>query len=144
MSLVFAVSALALPGARTFAQTYPAASPLCVRADQGTLGRRLEANKDQVLGACSKLEAPFAALEVTVTGAETQYAQTASKEAALVLAACPQPVTRAERPTCHTARLTRRAADSSARLTRHDAVVAFVASVEANRIAFWTEVNSLR
>jgi hypothetical protein len=144
ITLISAASAMALPGARTFAQTYPFASALCVKAQAGSLGKKLEASRDQVLSACATLEQPFAGLEATVTGAETQYSQTVANEKALVLAACPQPVTQAERPACRTARLTRRSADSSALLARHDAVVTFVGSIETNRVTFWKTIHSLR
>jgi hypothetical protein len=75
-------------------QTYPFASALCVKAEAGSLGKRLEPSRDQVRSACRTLEQPFAGLEATVTSAEAQYSQTVANEAALVVAACPQPVTR--------------------------------------------------
>jgi hypothetical protein len=144
IALVSAASAMALPGTRTFAQTYPFASALCAKAESASLGKRLEPSRDQVLAACTALEQPFAGLEATVTSAETQYAQTVANERALVVAACPQPVTRAEHPACRTVRLTRRSADSTALLARHDAVVAFISALEANRVTFWTTIHSLR
>jgi hypothetical protein len=144
VTLVLAASAMAQPGARTFAQTYPDASALCLKAQAGTLGKQLEPSRNQLLTACATLQQPYASLTSTVTAAEGQYTQTASGQAALVAAACPQPLTKAEHPNCHTARLTARATDSEARLTRHDAVVSFHASVEANRVAFWATVKSLR
>jgi hypothetical protein len=144
ITLMSAASAMALPGTRTFATTYPFASALCVKAEAGSLAKRLETSRDQVLSACRTLEQPFTGLEATVTSAEAQYSQTVANEAALVLAACPQPVTQAERPACRTARSNRRTADMSALLARHNAVVTFVSSIEANRVTFWTTIHSLR
>jgi hypothetical protein len=144
MALISAASAMALPGTRTFVQTYPFASALCVKAEAGNLGRRLEPSRDQVLSACTTLKLPFAGLEAPVTSAEAQYSQTVANESALVLAACPQPLTQAERPACRTARSNRRSADSSALLARHNAVAAFTSAVEANRVTFWGTVHSLR
>ena len=144
ITLMSAASAMALPGTRTFATTYPFASALCVKAEAGSLAKRLETSRDQVRSACRTLEQPFTGLEATVTSAETQYAQTVANERALVVAACPQPVTRAEHPACRTVRLTRRSADSTALLARHDAVVAFISALEANRVTFWTTIHSLR
>ncbi|MGD0980069.1 MAG: hypothetical protein ABR946_01160 [Solirubrobacteraceae bacterium] len=144
MTLISAASAMALPGTRTFVQTYPFASALCVKAEAGSLGKRLEPSRDPLLNACTTLKLPFAGLEATVTSAEAQYSQTVANESALVLAACPQPLTQAERPACRTARMNRRSADSSALLARHDAVVTFVNAIEANRVTFWSTVHSLR
>lgn len=144
IALGSAAGAMALPGARTFAQTYPVASALCLRAQAANLGKRLEPSRDQVLSACATLEQPFAGFEAIVTNAEAQYAQTFARESALVAAACPQPLTSTERPTCRTARLSRRVADSSALLARHNAVVALIVSVEANRVTFWSTIHALR
>jgi hypothetical protein len=144
ITLMSAASAMALPGTRTFAETYPFASALCVKAEAGTLGKRLEPSRDQVRSACRTLDQPFAGLEATVTNAEAEYSQIVANESALVVAACPQPITTAERPACRTARSNRRNADSTALLARHNAVVAFVGSVEANRVTFWTAIHSLR
>ena len=142
VSLTLTASAFARAGDRTFADTYPVASALCVKAHAGTLGSKLEPNAAAVITACDTLENAFPPLVSTVDGAEATELSTLSAQNAAVATACPKPVT--DPAACRGARETRRSTDAAARLTLVGAVGAFHASVEANRVTFWTTVSTLR
>jgi hypothetical protein len=143
-SLALVASASALPGSRSFDEVYPYASALCVKAQAGTLPRKLEASQAQVQAACATLTNPFAPLTSTVQQAETTYADTVAAEAQKVAAVCPPPRGFAARASCREARLSRRLTDSTALLTRHVAVVTYISALEANRVTFWATIHSLR
>jgi hypothetical protein len=144
-TLTFAVSATAgVPGTLTLAQTYPVATSLCAKATAGTLPPRLQRNRSAVETACTTLADGFTPLVTAVTGAESQYTQTLANASAAVAAACPTPLTAADRPACHGARVQARLTDAQARLTRRDAVETYRNSIEANRLAFWSTIASLR
>jgi hypothetical protein len=142
---LFAASASADAGARSFVQVYPVASGLCAKATAGTLPKGLAPSKQQVLAACTTLQGGYTQLTATVTAAETTFASERASEQAKVQAVCPPSSnTAAGRETCRTTRLTARVAISEALLTRHDAVVTYFTSLEANRVAFWSTIHALR
>lgn len=141
---LFAASASAEAGARSFDQVYPVASALCAKATAGTLPKRLATSTPQVLAACTILQNGFIQLTATVTAAETTYANERAGERARIEAVCPPTRTRASREVCRTTRITARIANAESLLTRHDAVVAYVTSLEANRVAFWSTIHGLR
>lgn len=144
-ALTLAVSATAgVPGTLTLAQTYPVATSLCAKATAGTLPPRLEQNRGAVESVCTTLANGFTHLVTAVTGVESQYTQTLANESAAVAAACPTPLTAADRPACHAARVQAQLTDAQARLTRRDVVETYRNGVEANRLAFWSTIASLR
>jgi hypothetical protein len=144
-TLAFAASAMALAGTKTFAQTYPHASTLCAKASAGTLNKKLEASKTEVLHACTTLQDPFVGLQTTVTAAESQYAATRAAEKALAKSVCDvRPKTAESRAACDRARAQKLTVDANALLTRHDAVHLYFSTLETNRIAFWSTIHSLR
>ena len=139
VSLTVPGSALARAGDRSFADTYPVASALCVRAaaHPATLGRKLEPNASAVMAACQKLNDPFLGLVSTVDTAEATLLNTISAQKLLVASACPRPVPTSEKAACQAARAT-------ARSTEQAAVTAFHTAIEANRTTFWSKISSLR
>jgi len=98
VSLTVPGSALARAGDRSFADTYPVASALCLRAaaQPATLGRRLEPNAAKVVAACQTLDNPFLSLVSTVDAAEATLLNTISAQKLLVATACPRPVPASE------------------------------------------------
>ena len=142
--LVLAASgtAFARAGARTFADTYPVASALCVKAHDNTLPAGLTANHDKVVLACNTLQNDFGPLVTTVDSAEAAYLTTVAAQRALVATACAKPVK--DETACHAARDTAHSTDAAALATRKAAVDAFQAQIEANRTAFWTTIQGLR
>ena len=142
VSLTVTGSAMARAGDRTLAQTYPAATALCLRAHAGTLPPRLALHRAAVIEACNTLDNAFAPLVSTVDAAEATFLNTVAAQKALVAAACPRPVV--DKVACDNARATARSTDSAALSTRQGAVMAFHTAVEANRNTFWTTIQGLR
>ena len=142
LPLAFAGSASARAGDLTFAETYPVASALCVKAHDSALPASLAASRSQVIAACDTLYNGFGPLVSTVDAAESAYLNTVSTEHNDVATACAKPVT--DRTTCFDARKTEHSTDASAASTRISAVATFHASVEANRATFWTTIEGLR
>jgi hypothetical protein len=138
-----AASAGAVAGSRPFGEVYPVASALCAKASAGTPPKRLEASRSQVSAACTTLSSEFTSLTSAVSAAETTYVDTRAAEHAKVTTVCP-PASAAGRVTCRTTRLTAHATDASALLARHDAIVLYHTSLEANRVTFWATIHSLR
>jgi hypothetical protein len=144
-TLAFTASAMALPGSKTFEQTYPFASALCAKASAGTLNKKLEASKTEVLEACTTLQSPFAGLQATVTADESQYSATVAAEKTLVMNACDiHPKTVDQHLVCDRTRARKLIVDGNALLTRHDAVRLYISTLETNRITFWSTIHGLR
>lgn len=146
VSLTVPGSALARAGDRTFADTYPVASALCVRAaaHPAALGPKLEPNAAAVVAACQTLDNPFLTIVSTVDAAEATLLNTISAQKLLVASACPRPVPASEKAACEAARATAHTTDTNARTTEQAAVTAFHTSIEANRTTFWSTIGSLR
>ncbi|HVC85093.1 MAG TPA: hypothetical protein VNC12_07550 [Solirubrobacteraceae bacterium] len=146
VSLTVPGSALARAGDRTFAETYPAATALCLRATAhpATLGRKLEPQAAAVIAACQTLDNAFLPLVSTVDAAEAALLNTIAAQKLLVATACPRPVPTSEKAACQTARATAHTTDAAARSTRQTAVTAFHTAIEANRTTFWSTISSLR
>jgi len=144
VSLAVTGSAMARAGDRTLAQTYPAATALCVTAHTGTLPPKLAAHRVTVIAACDTLDNAFAPLVSTVDSAEAAYLSTVAAQKALVAAACPRPVPASAKAACDSARATATSTDADALTTRQGAVTAFHTAIEANRTTFWNTVQSLR
>jgi hypothetical protein len=146
VSLTVPGSALARAGDRSFADTYPVASALCVRAaaHPATLGQKLEPNAAAVVMACQALDGPFLGLESTVDTAEATLLNTIAAQKLLVASACPRPVPASEKAACVMVRGTAHTTDATARSTEQAAVTAFHAAIEANRTTFWSTIGSLR
>ncbi len=146
VSLTVPGSALARAGDRTFADTYPVASDLCVRAaaHPATLGRKLEPNAAAVVAACQTLDNPFLGLVANVDAAEATLLNTLSAQKLLVASACPRPVPASEKAACAAARATAHTTDTTARSTEQAAVTAFHTAIEANRTTFWSTIGTLR
>ena len=142
LALVSASGAFARAGERSAAETYPVASALCVKAHNGTLPPKLAASRTAVLGACDTLLNAYGPLVATVDGAQATLLSTLSAQEGLVAAACTKPV--ANVTACRSARATALRVDSAARTTEIAAIATFHTSVEANRNAFWTTIQSLR
>jgi hypothetical protein len=142
VSLVASASALAAAGDRSVDQTYPVATALCVKAHTGALPTKLVAQASAVVSACDTLENAFPPLVATVDGALSQYLKVVSAQKNLVAAACVRPVS--AHTACVDARTSARAAIVVAGGVRRVAVTSFHSSVEANRSAFWTTIQSLR
>jgi len=142
LPLSFAAGASARAGERTFVQTYPVASALCVRAHDGTLPASLASSRSQVIAACDALQNAFGPLVSAVDAAESTYLDTVSTERGDVATACAKPVT--NRTACFDARQTARSTDETALSTRLSAVGTFHAAVEQNRATFWTTIAGLR
>jgi hypothetical protein len=144
VSLTLAASAMATPASRTFDQTYPKASALCVKAHAGTLPTKLEANKAGVIAACDTLSNGFGPLASTFDAADATYLSVVATQKGLVSAACPKPVPSGQRAACMAARSTSVSAISAARTVRVTAAGTYHTSIEANRTTFWTSISSLR
>jgi hypothetical protein len=146
VSLTVPGSALARAGDRTFAETYPAATALCLRAtaQPATLGRKLEPQAPKVIAACQTLNNAFLPLVSTVDAAEAALLNTLAAQKLLVSTACPRPVPASEKAACQAARATSRTTDTTARSTEHAAVTTFHTAIEANRTTFWSAIASLR
>ena len=146
VSLTVPGSALARAGDRSFADTYPVASALCLKAaaHPATLGRRLEPNAATVVAACQTLDNPFLSLVSTVDAAEATLLNTISAQKLLVATACPRPVPASEKAACEAARATAHTTDATARTTEQTAVEAFRTAIETNRTTFWSTIMSLR
>ena len=141
VSLTVPGSALARAGDRPFADTYPVASALCVRAaaHPATLGRKLEPNAAAVVAACQTLDNPFLGLVANVDAAEATLLNKL-----LVASACPRPVPASEKAACEAARATAHTTDTTARTIEQAAVTAFHTAIEANRTTFWSTIGTLR
>jgi hypothetical protein len=146
VSLTVPGSALARAGDRTFAETYPAATALCLRAtaQPATLGRKLEPRAAQAIAACQTLDNAFLPLVSTVDTAEAALLNTIGAQKLLVATACPRPVPASEKAACQAARATAHTTDATARDTEQTAVTAFHTAIEANRTTFWSAISSLR
>jgi hypothetical protein len=146
VSLTVPGSALARAGDRTFADTYPVATALCLKATAhpATLGPKLESNASAVIAACQTLSNPFLPLVSTVDAAEATLLNTISAQKLLVASACPRPVPTSEKAACQAARATAHTTDATARSTEQAAVTAFHTAIEANRTTFWSTISSLR
>jgi hypothetical protein len=142
LTLTVTTSAFARAGDRPFAETYPVASALCVKAHAGTLGSKLNPQAGAVVTACDALENPYGMLVSTVDAAEAIYLNVVSTQKGLVTAACPRPVT--NKATCSTARATAKSAIAAARTIEQTAVTAYHTSIEANRTTFWNAISALR
>ena len=142
VSLVAATSALAQAGDRSVDQTYPVATALCVRDHAGAPPTKLAPQVSAVVSACDTLENAFGPLVVTVEAAQTQDLSVVSTQKGLVTAACVRPVS--DHSACVDARTSAHAAIVAARGIERTAAVSFHTSVEANRSAFWTTIQSLR
>jgi len=135
-------TAFARAGGRTFDETYPVASALCVKAHDNTLPARLAANRDNAVTACDTLQNAFGPLVTTVDNAEAAYLSTVGAQRMLVATACAKPITNVA--ACDGARDTRRSTDDTALMTRKTAVDTFQTAIEANRTTFWTTIQGLR
>ena len=146
VSLMVPGSALARAGDRTFAETYPAATALCLRATAhpAALGPKLAPHAAQVIGACQTLNNAFLPLVSTVDTAEAALLNTLAAQKLLVATACPRPVPASEKAACKAARATAHTTDATARSTERTAVTAFHTAIEANRTTFWSAIASLR
>jgi hypothetical protein len=142
VSLATSASALARAGDRSVDETYPVATALCTKVHAGTLPPRLASQASAVMGACDTLENAFGPLVVTVESAQSQFLGVVSTQKGLVTAACVRPVS--DHGACISARTSARAAIVAARGVDRAAVATFHSSVEANRSAFWTTIQSLR
>src|SRR5579871_1440124 len=105
IALATSGSALARAGDHTFAQTYPVASALCVKAHAAMLPPRLAANRVAVVAACDTLQNAYGPLVTTVDNAEAAYLTAIGAQRSLVAAACTKPVTNPA--ACQAARTTR-------------------------------------
>jgi hypothetical protein len=146
VSLTVPGSALARAGDRTFTDTYPVASALCLKAaaHPATLGVKLQPNSAVVVTACQKLNNAFLPLVSTVDAAEATLLNTIAAQKLLVATACPRPVPTSQKAACLTARSTAQTTDTAARSTKQAAVTAFHTAIEANRTTFWSTISSLR
>jgi len=142
LTLAMTASAFARTGDRPFVKTYPAASALCVKAESGSLSRKLAPSAAAVSAACDTLGNAFPVLVSTVDAAEATQLSTFSAQKALVAAACRKPVS--DHAACASVRASARATETAARTTEQTAESAFHAAVEANRKAFWSTVSALR
>jgi hypothetical protein len=142
VALAAAPSALARAGDRTFDQTYPVASTLCVKAHANTLPPKLAPHDAAVITACDTLENGFQPLVATVDEAESTYLGVVSAQHAAVATACQKPVT--NHAACISARETAKTTIATARATEVSAVATFHASVETNRSTFWATIATLR
>lgn len=142
LTLTATASAFARAGDRTFADTYPVASTLCVKAHAGTLGPKLQPQAAAVVSACDTLQNAFGPLVSTVDAAEGTYLTVVSTQKGLVTAACPKPVT--NHAACATARGTAKSTIAAAKTTEQTAVTAYKTAIEANRVTFWSTISALR
>jgi len=142
IALAAAPSAFARAGDRTFDQTYPVASALCVKAHARTLPPKLAPQDAAVITACDKLQNAFQPLVSTVDAAESTYLGVVSAQHSAVASVCTKPVTNHQ--ACITARDNAKATIASAHATEVTAVATFHASIETNRSTFWTTIASLR
>jgi hypothetical protein len=142
LTLTVTTSAFARAGDRTFAETYPVASALCVKAHAGTLGSKLEPQASAVKTACDVLRSPFGTLVSAVDAAEATYLNVVSTQKGLVSAACPTPVT--NQSACSAARATAKSTIAGARMTEQTAATTYRTAIEANRTTFWNTISALR
>jgi hypothetical protein len=144
VALTVTATAFARAGDRTFAETYPVASALCVKAKAGTLPPKLAtpSASASVTAACETLANPYPTLVSTVDAAEDTLLNTISAEKTAVAKACPKPVTNPS--ACKTARATAKSTIAAARTTEQTAVTAYHTAIEANRVTFWNTISALR
>jgi hypothetical protein len=142
LTLTVTTSAFARAGDRPFAETYPVASALCVKAHAGTLGSKLQPQAAAVITSCDTLENAYGPLVSTVDAAESTYLGVVSTQKGLVTAACPRPVT--DQSACAAARATAKSTVAAAKTTEQTAVTAYHTAVEANRTTFWSAISALR
>lgn len=140
-TLGFTGLASAKAGDRSFEQTYPYASALCTKANNGTLPPRLRASSAQVKNACATLRGGFLPLRANVQAANIALTTGVANDRAAIKAAC---VKGADRATCRQTRRQERLAIQSLRAQHRAAVRLYYTSVEANRRTFWSTIRSLR
>lgn len=133
--------ASAKAGDRSFQQTYPVASRLCLRAASNTLPRRLQPQSANVIAACNALQSGFGPLQSAAQSAQAAFASGVQSALATLHAACAfgQP-----RLTCRAAIRQARVTIHVLRIQRRAAVRSYYIGIEANRRTFWATIRSLR
>jgi hypothetical protein len=140
-TLGFAGVAGASAGQRTYQQTYPRASSLCAAVLGGAGPKRLRPVVAQVLADCTTLQNGFNAAQAAVLAADASIAATLAAQRTTVKGLCAglKPHTVA----CHRARhKEKHMAGVMAHRRIHLAQV-YYKTIEANRRAFWREIDAL-
>jgi len=171
VSLIAASAAVAVPvGAvphlkgRSFERTFPVASRLCARADDGRLPTRAQSSSDQIKAACATLHSSYDAAQSTLDSALSPLQDQIKTARQAVVAACqgaqqPTPSqtdsssptqTRdvtppsTDRTACQQARQQFRSTVSSLKDQLKTIEKAYHESIQTARKAFWTTIQSLR
>jgi uncharacterized protein (DUF3084 family) len=141
--MIPAISA-AHPGQRGFGQTFPIASRLCQRVDNGHAPGRLNDSVPQVVAACGTLKTSFTAAQnayFTTVGPIKTAATTAIQT---LRQTCRQARQNHTHAVCRDARKATRATLKGLRQQVAAAATTYHTSVEAARKAFWTTIHGLK
>jgi hypothetical protein len=140
-TLVFAGTAGAKAGERTYQQTYPVASQLCANVAAGKGPKRLRPFAAQVLADCATLNSGFTAAQNAVLAAQASFTSGLAADKAAIAAVCTPPVN--NHPLCRSTRRSENAAIAALRREHTAAVHLYYTTIEANRRAFWAAIHSL-
>ncbi len=144
------IAALALPslasaniraGDKTFQQTFPVASHLCTEVAAGKR-KHLIPVAATVLADCAALQANFTTAQTAVLTARTTIKAQIAADRHTIALACPKPD--GAQPACVNTRHAQNAAIRVLRFQMLAAVHLYYKSTEADRRAFWAEIQALR
>jgi hypothetical protein len=136
-------AAAAKPGDRSFQSTYPVASKLCAQVQQGQGPKGLQGSAQQVLQACSTLQASFTQAQSAVVAANAQYTAQLQADRSQAQQACQQARKAHNRAACQQALQTFRSQTQALRAQLKAANKQFYSAAEAARKTFWSTIRSL-
>jgi hypothetical protein len=128
-------------GQKSFAETYPVASRLCAKTEQGTEAQKLHASAPQILADCTSLKQRFEAARTAVLAAHRAILAARLADRAAANAACIGALL--HKPSCTKARLTELNKLNHLNAQRILANRAYYRAAEGARIAFWTAIRAL-
>jgi len=128
-------------GQRTFQQTYPRASTLCAAVAHGGGSKRLRSSAAQVLIDCNALQIGFNAAQAAVLAGDASIASTIAAERTSVSLLCAGP--KPHSTACHHARHKDSRMLNALHNRRIHLAWVYYKTIEANRRAFWREIDAL-
>jgi hypothetical protein len=126
-------------GDRSFQQTFPDASQLCVRVSANTEGSRLRRAAPRVLADCSRLQTRFGAAQSAVLAARAAIMPALLADRAALSAACP----RGTKPLCGGAERMDGPAIAALSQQLHAAARVYYRAIELARERFWDAIHAL-
>jgi enamine deaminase RidA (YjgF/YER057c/UK114 family) len=142
-ALVVPSLAAAKPGQRGFNQTYPYASKLCIKAENGKTPKRLAASSGAVVADCATLRTSFTAAQTAYTTTTAPLKQQARDAIAALRATCKQARAAGDLAPCKAARVTTRTTIQGLRSQWKAGGQTYHASVDAARKTFWAAIRAL-